>query len=52
MKLDEVIVSRAILERFARKFSQYLDVAVVGVGPSGLVAAYLWPLYFSGHFAR
>jgi thiamine thiazole synthase len=42
MKLDEIIVSRAIIERFARKFSQglELDVAIVGAGPSGLVAAY------------
>jgi thiazole biosynthesis enzyme len=42
MKLDEVIISRAIIERFARKFSQglELDVAIVGAGPSGLVAAY------------
>jgi len=41
MKLDEVVVSRAIIERFARKFSQSLepDVAIVGAGPSGLVAA-------------
>ena len=39
MKLDEVIISRAIIERFARKFSQDLDldVAIVGAGPSGLV---------------
>jgi thiazole biosynthesis enzyme len=42
MKLDEVIISRAIIERFARKFSRglELDVAIVGAGPSGLVAAY------------
>ena len=42
MGLDEIIVSRAIIERFARKFSQGLDldVAIVGAGPSGLVAAY------------
>jgi thiazole biosynthesis enzyme len=41
MKLDEVVISRAIIERFARKFSQGLepDVAIVGAGPSGLVAA-------------
>ena len=40
--LDEIIVSKAIIERFARKFSQGLDldVAIVGAGPSGLVAAY------------
>jgi thiazole biosynthesis enzyme len=42
MKLDEIVISRAIVERFARKFSQglELDVAIVGAGPSGLVAAY------------
>ena len=42
MKLDEIIISRAIIDRFARKFSQGLeiDVAIVGAGPSGLVAAY------------
>ncbi len=40
--LDETTVSRAIVERFAKKFSEGLevDVAVVGAGPSGLVAAY------------
>lgn len=42
MNLDEIIISRAIIERFARKLSQglELDVAIVGAGPSGLVAAY------------
>jgi len=42
MELNEIIVSRAIIERFARKFSQALelDVAIVGAGPSGLVASY------------
>lgn len=42
MELNEIIVSRAIIERFARKFSQGLDldVAIVGAGPSGLVASY------------
>ena len=42
MELNEIIVSRAIIERFARKFSQglELDVAIVGAGPSGLVASY------------
>lgn len=42
MELNEVIVSRAIIGRFAQKFSQglELDVAIVGAGPSGLVAAY------------
>jgi thiamine thiazole synthase len=42
MELNEIIVSRAIIERFAQKFSQglELDVAIVGAGPSGLVASY------------
>jgi thiazole biosynthesis enzyme len=42
MELNEIIVSRAIIERFAHKFSQGLDldVAIVGAGPSGLVASY------------
>jgi thiazole biosynthesis enzyme len=42
MALDEIIISRAIIERFLRKFSASLevDVAVVGGGPAGLVAAY------------
>jgi len=41
MSLDEIVISRAIIDRFARKFSQGLDVdvAVVGAGPSGLLAA-------------
>lgn len=42
MALDEIIISKAIIDRFARKFSQGLDldVAIVGAGPAGLVAAY------------
>lgn len=42
MALDEIIISRAIIERFTRKFSDGLDldVAIVGAGPSGLVAGY------------
>jgi thiamine thiazole synthase len=42
MKLDEQVVTRAIIERFTRKWTDHLnlDVAVVGGGPSGLVAAY------------
>ncbi|RLB05843.1 MAG: ribose 1,5-bisphosphate isomerase, partial [Deltaproteobacteria bacterium] len=42
MAIDEIIISRAIIERFLRKLSAYLevDVAVVGGGPAGLVAAY------------
>jgi len=42
MKLDEQIISRAIIERFTEKWLDHLqlDVAIVGGGPSGLVAAY------------
>ena len=41
MSLDEIKISRAILNRFMAKFSDYLelDVAIVGAGPSGLMAA-------------
>ncbi|MBW2323099.1 MAG: thiazole biosynthesis protein [Deltaproteobacteria bacterium] len=42
MKLDEVVISRAIIERYTEKLVECLDldVAVAGAGPSGLVAAY------------
>lgn len=42
MKLDEHIVTKAIIERFTEKWLHHLrlDVAIVGGGPSGLVAAY------------
>lgn len=41
MELRETIITRAIVETFMKKFSDcaQLDVAVVGAGPSGLVAA-------------
>jgi len=42
MVLDEIVISRAIIERFMEKMLQAtdVDVAVVGGGPAGLVAAY------------
>jgi thiamine thiazole synthase len=42
MKLDEQVITRAIIERFSKKLMEHLavDVAVVGGGPAGLVAAY------------
>lgn len=41
MALDEIKISRAIIKRFMEKFIDYLDmdVAIVGAGPSGLMAA-------------
>jgi thiamine thiazole synthase len=42
MKLDETIISKAILERFSEKLRDSLsvDVAIVGGGPAGMMAAY------------
>ncbi len=42
MKLDEIIITEAIIETFTRKFRDYLssDVAIAGGGPAGLSAAY------------
>lgn len=41
MKLDETIISRAIIDRFTEKLKDCLriDVAIVGGGPAGLMAA-------------
>ena len=40
--LDEIVISRAIIERFTEKLlaNLELEAAVVGGGPAGLVAAY------------
>lgn len=40
--MKDIVISRAIIESFFRKLEGYLDldVAIVGAGPSGLVAAY------------
>ena len=42
MKIDEIIISRAIVESFTKEFLEALnvDVAIVGAGPSGMTAAY------------
>ncbi|MFP3929149.1 MAG: sulfide-dependent adenosine diphosphate thiazole synthase [Desulfobacteraceae bacterium] len=42
MELDEVIITRAILDRYFEKLKNNLevDVAIVGGGPSGLIAGY------------
>ncbi len=42
MKLDEVIISKAIIESYKDKLIEALnaDVAIVGGGPAGLVCAY------------
>ena len=42
MELNEVVITKAIIDRYMKKLEQNvdLDVAVVGGGPSGLVASY------------
>ncbi len=42
MALDELIITKAIIDRFIEKFKECLelDVAIVGGGPAGLVAGY------------
>jgi thiazole biosynthesis enzyme len=40
--IDETIVTRAIVESYTKEFLEYtnMDVAIVGAGPSGMVAGY------------
>ena len=42
MKIDEIVISRAIVEGFCKELvdSTKTDVAVVGGGPAGLTASY------------
>jgi thiazole biosynthesis enzyme len=42
MKLDDVVISRAIIEAYSKKLLSALeaDVAIVGAGPAGMVCAY------------
>ena len=42
MKIEETIISRAIIESFTKEFLEALDVdvAIAGAGPSGMAAAY------------
>jgi thiazole biosynthesis enzyme len=42
MELNEVVISRAIIDRYYQKLKNNLevDIAIVGGGPSGLVAGY------------
>ncbi|MFC1703528.1 sulfide-dependent adenosine diphosphate thiazole synthase [Candidatus Omnitrophota bacterium] len=42
MKLDEIVISKAITESYAKKLinSLEVDVAIAGAGPAGLVCAY------------
>ena len=42
MKIDEITISRAIVENFTKEFLSSLDVdvAIAGAGPSGMTAAY------------
>ncbi|MDD2778574.1 MAG: sulfide-dependent adenosine diphosphate thiazole synthase [Methanocellales archaeon] len=42
MKIDEIVITKAIVEDFMNVFLEYteVDVAIAGAGPSGMVAAY------------
>ena len=41
-ELDEIIISKAIIESYTKELLEFtdVDIAVVGAGPSGLVASY------------
>ncbi|MGA1796822.1 MAG: sulfide-dependent adenosine diphosphate thiazole synthase [bacterium] len=43
MRLDEIVITQAIIDTYHRKLIDHLevDVAIVGAGPSGLTAAYV-----------
>jgi ribulose 1,5-bisphosphate synthetase/thiazole synthase len=40
--MDEVVISRAIVESYMKDFikAMEVDVAIAGAGPAGLIAAY------------
>lgn len=42
MGLDEIIISRAIVEGYMKDFSEFMevDVAIAGAGPAGMIAGY------------
>ena len=42
MPLDDIEISGVIIERYMKKFREYLDmdVAIAGAGPAGIAAAY------------
>jgi thiazole biosynthesis enzyme len=42
MAVNEIVITKAIIDRFSQKFMDYteVDTAIVGAGPSGLIAAY------------
>ena len=42
MKLDDVVITKAIVESFYKKFLEYseVDISIAGAGPAGLCAAY------------
>ncbi|MFH1639511.1 MAG: sulfide-dependent adenosine diphosphate thiazole synthase [Chloroflexota bacterium] len=42
VKVDEIIISKAIVESYYKELMEYMDVdvAIVGAGPSGLTAGY------------